>query len=76
MRNEYDVAVVFSQDQDLSEVSDEIRVLSRQVGRWIRIACAYPMSPTVKKRRGINNTQWIQIDRAMYDACLDPTDYR
>ncbi len=30
VRNEYDVAVVFSQDQDLSEVADEIRVIARQ----------------------------------------------
>ena len=76
VRNEYDVALVFSQDQDLSEVADEMRVLARQFGRWMRIACAYPMSPTVTNRRGINNSQWIQIDRAAYDTCLDTTDYR
>jgi uncharacterized LabA/DUF88 family protein len=76
VRNEYDVAVVFSQDQDLSEVADEIRIIARQQNRWIRIACAYPISPTTKNRRGINNSQWIQIDRATYDACVDPKDYR
>ena len=75
-RNEYDVALVFSQDQDLSEVADEIRVIARQQSRWIRIACAYPVSPTTKNRRGINGTQWIHIDRATYDACVDPRDYR
>jgi uncharacterized LabA/DUF88 family protein len=76
MQNEFDVAVVFSKDQDLSEVADEIRVLAQQQSRWIRIACAFPMSPTVTNRRGINNTQWIHIDRNTYDACLDTTDYR
>lgn len=76
VRNEYDVAVVFSQDQDLSEVSDEIRVIARQQGRWIRIACAYPLSPARSNRRGINGTQWIHIDRTRYDACIDPKDYR
>lgn len=76
VRNEYDVAVVFSQDQDLSEVADEIRVIARQAGRWIRIACPYPMSPTRTNRRGINGTQWIHIDRNTYDACVDPKDYR
>jgi uncharacterized LabA/DUF88 family protein len=75
-RNEYDVAVIFSQDQDLSEVADEIRIISRHQKRWIRIACAYPMSPTRINRRGINNSQWIQIDRPTYDACIDPKDYR
>jgi uncharacterized LabA/DUF88 family protein len=76
VRNEYDVAVVFSQDQDLSEVADEIRVIARKQSRWIRIACAYPVSPTTKNRRGINGSQWIQIDRKMYDACIDQKDYR
>jgi uncharacterized LabA/DUF88 family protein len=76
VRNQYDVALVFSQDQDLSEVADEIRVIARQQSRWIRIACAYPLSPTSQNRRGINGSQWIPIDRATYDACLDPKDYR
>jgi uncharacterized LabA/DUF88 family protein len=76
VRNEYDVAIVFSQDQDLSEVADEIRIIARQQNRWIRMACAYPVSPTVSNKRGINGTQWIKIDRAAYDACLDPKDYR
>src|SRR5260370_42522073 len=76
VRNEYDVAVVFSQDQDLSEVADEIRVIARQQGRWIRIACAYPMSPTRTNRRGINGSQWIQIDRKLYDHCIDRKNYR
>lgn len=76
VRNEYDVAIVFSQDQDLSEVADEIRIIARQQNRWIRMACAYPVSPTVTNKRGINGTQWIKIDRAAYDACLDPKDYR
>ena len=57
VRNEYDVAVVFSQDQDLSEVADEIRVISKLRGRWIRIACAYPVSPTSKNTRGINHSE-------------------
>jgi uncharacterized LabA/DUF88 family protein len=76
VRNEYDVAVVFSQDQDLSEVADEIRVISKLRGRWIHIACAYPMSPTRTKTRGLNHSDWIKIDRPTYDACLDSTDYR
>ena len=76
VRNEYDVAIVFSQDQDLSEVADEIRVIARQQNRWIRMACAYPVSPTISNKRGINGTQWIKIDRRTYDACLDIKDYR
>ena len=72
----FDVALIFSQDQDLSEVADEVKSISRQQNRWIKLACAFPVSPTAANTRGINNTDWVQIDRACYDACLDPNDYR
>lgn len=75
-RNEYDVAVILSQDQDLSEVVEEIRAIAREQGRWIKLACAFPFSPTTRNRRGIEKTDWIRIDRATYDACLDRRDYR
>ena len=75
-RREYDVAVIFSQDQDLSEVADEIRLIAREQGRWIKIACAFPTSPASRNRRGINGTDWIKIDRPTWESCLDPRDYR
>jgi uncharacterized LabA/DUF88 family protein len=75
-RRDYDVALVFSQDQDLSEVAAEVRVIAAEQQRWIKIASAFPVSPVVRNRRGINSTDWIPIDRAAYDACLDPRDYR
>ncbi len=74
--NKYDVGVIFSQDQDLSEVATEVRSIGRDQNRWIKLACAYPISPTTLNKRGINGTDWLQIDRAAYDACLDPNDYR
>ncbi len=75
-RREYDVALILSQDQDLSEVADEIRTIAKEQERWIKIACAFPFSPTSRNRRGIDKTDWIRIDKAMYDACLDRRDYR
>jgi uncharacterized LabA/DUF88 family protein len=72
----YDVGIIFSQDQDLAEVASEIRTMAKEQDRWIKIACAYPDSPTACNRRGINNTDWIRIDRVMYDRCIDPRDYR
>lgn len=74
--NLYDVALVFSQDQDLSEAADEVRAISVEQSRWIKVACAFPSSPTAGNRRGINGTEWIKIDRATYDQCLDRNDYR
>ncbi len=75
-RREYDVALVFSQDQDLSEVAEEIRAIAREQRRWIKIASAFPHSPAARNHRGINKTDWISIDRALYDQCLDMRDYR
>ena len=75
-RRAYDVALVFSQDQDLSEVAEEVRTIAREQDRWLKIACAFPVSPASRNRRGINKTDWIPIDRATYDSCLDPRDYR
>ena len=72
----YDVAVLFSQDQDLSEVADEVRAISIAQQRWIKIASAFPVSPTYSNTRGVNKTDWVRFDRALYDLCLDRTDYR
>jgi len=75
-RNQFDVAVLFSQDQDFSEVADELRAVAREQNRWIKIASAFPFSPTASNTRGVNKTDWIKIDQALYDACIDPRDYR
>ncbi|CAN5390816.1 hypothetical protein BH11ARM2_BH11ARM2_24020 [soil metagenome] len=72
--DEYDVALVFSQDQDLSEVANEVRRISQEQERWIKIACAYPAGSS--NPRGIKGTDWIKISKLDYDRCLDPRDYR
>lgn len=72
----FDVAVLFSQDQDLSEVADEVRAISMERQRWIKVACAFPTSPTYQNIRGVNNTDWVRFDRKLYDTCIDRTDYR
>jgi len=72
----YDVGIIFSQDQDLSEVADEVRVISQEQKRWIKLASAFPVSPTYHNTRGINSTDWIKIDRQLYDSCIDTRDYK
>jgi hypothetical protein len=81
LRNEFDVAVIFSQDTDFSEVADEIRWIAKNQGRWIKIACAFPYPTRLKsaeahKHRGIPRTDWIRINKETYDSCLDPANYR
>ena len=73
---QFDVAVIYSQDQDLNEVVEEVQEIAESQSREIKIACAFPDSPTASYRRGINKTHWIKLDQAVYDTCLDPRDYR
>lgn len=72
--DKYDVALIFSQDQDLSEVVDEVLALAKNQSRTIILASAFPEGAC--NRRGINRTDWIRIDKATYDACIDARDYR
>lgn len=73
---QFDVGLIFSQDQDLSEVADEIRLIARKQDRWIKLASAFPVGPAARNKRGINRTDWIGIEQELYDRCIDPADYR
>ena len=77
IKKRYDVALIFSQDQDLSEAAIEIRNIVKENDQWIKIASAFPKN-TLKKHlnRGINKTDWISFEKSLYDTCIDPRDYR
>lgn len=72
----FDVAVIFSQDQDLAEAAADVRDISVTSRRWIRVACAFPWSAGAQNRRGINNTELIRVNADDYAAARDPRDYR
>lgn len=71
-----DVAVIFSQDQDLAEAAKDVAEIARESGRSIKVVSAYPVGPSATAKRGIDRTEWFGMDREFYDACLDPRDYR
>ena len=71
----YDVAIIFSQDSDLEEAVNEVHTIRQYFDRWIYLESAFPENPT-KLPRGIRNTQWRMIVQDIYDACIDPQDYR
>lgn len=75
-KRNFDVAVVFSQDQDLQEIVQEVRDISVEQDRWIKVVSAYPFGPQASSKRGIDKTQWVKIDQEDYEKCLDPKDYR
>jgi len=74
-KNRYDVALLFSQDQDFTEVAKEIRSIAQDQGRWIKIASAYPARHEPPYARGVDRTDWVPFEKALYDACLDRADY-
>ena len=71
-----DVAILFSQDQDLAEVAGEVRDISRSAERWLKVVSAFPVGPDATSTRGVNRTDWFRMDREFYDSCLDARDYR
>jgi uncharacterized LabA/DUF88 family protein len=75
-RNEFDVGIIFSQDQDLSEAVSEVRELAKDQRRGIEMFCAFPRSRNTTNTLPIRGTTAIEIDQAFYDACLDPSNYR
>jgi len=74
--DKYDFALIFSQDQDPSEVADELKSISILQNRWISAFSAFPASTVSTNGRGINRTTWIKIDKTLYDSCIDTIDYR
>jgi hypothetical protein len=75
-RNEFDVGIIFSQDQDLSEAVTEVRQIAQDQRRFVEMYCAFPRSANTTNVNPIRSTTAIEIDRAFYDACLDPSNYR
>lgn len=59
-KNQYDLAIIFSQDTDLREAVQEVFELRREMNRWIAAECAYP--------QGSGNLQ-----RGIPGACIDPS---
>ena len=75
----YDVAIVLSQDQDLSEAAKDIKKIAQGQGRFVRVVSAFPWREGFYRGmndKGINGTDWIRIGRGDYDSCIDPRDYR
>lgn len=73
--NEYDVAVLFSQDSDFKEVAVEIRDIARERQRWIKIASVCLCHNHTDSVRGVDKTDWLKISKDDYDSCIDLANY-
>jgi uncharacterized LabA/DUF88 family protein len=71
----YDVGILFSRDGDLVEAVAEVQSIAAEQKRTVILECAYPVAPGVDARP-IHRTTPREITKAIYDQCIDPTDYR
>ena len=76
LNKESDAILIFSQDQDLSEVVSEIKKIAASQERKIEIVSAFPVASHSSNNRGVNGTDWFRINKVDYDSCLDSRDYR
>ena len=71
----YDLAIIVSQDADLAPAVALAREIAQGQNRSLDFESAFPPVPG-RRNFGIPNTTWVSIDKATYDSCLDPADYR
>ena len=72
----YDVAIIVSQDWDFGPAVRLAKEIAARQGRKLVFESAFPHGGRSHSRRGVPGTVWVPIDKATYDSCHDPTDYR
>src|ERR1700751_3894582 len=73
---QFDIALIFSQDQALQEVAKEIADIAKEQDDYQRVVFPVPVGPGASPRRGSDKTECFKMDQEFYDKCLDPWDYR
>jgi len=84
--DEFDVAIIFSQDNDLNEAVKSLRSVRGRIGRWIHIENVFPMPDTATvlsnqpgytiDKTGLRGAFWRPFEREAYIACVDKYDFR
>ena len=72
----YDAAIIVSQDADFGPAVRLAKNIAHSQERYLLFESAFPVGPGSTSTRGVPGTTWIHIDKATYDACRDPRDYR
>jgi hypothetical protein len=72
----WDVAVVYSEDQDLAEAIADVWEIAREQSRRVELWSAFPENLRQVRYRQIKGTRPFVLSEALYNACLDPRDYR
>jgi uncharacterized LabA/DUF88 family protein len=72
----FDVAIIFSQDQDFSEVAAEVKAIARDQNRWIQVVSAYPNSEQSTNQIGVLGARHLPLSFGLYERCLDTSENR
>ena len=72
---EYDAAIIVSQDWDFGSAVFLSKEIAKKQGRQLVFESHFPVSQRTTNFRGVPGTGWFYIDQVTYDACFDPTDY-
>jgi uncharacterized LabA/DUF88 family protein len=71
----YEVAMIISQDADFGPAVLLAKEIARSQGRQLVFESCFPVGGGTVYTRGVPGTNWIEIDKATYDACFDSRDY-
>ncbi len=72
----YEAAIIVSQDSDFGPAVRLAKQIARAQDRRLVFESCFPVGPGSPSWRGIRGTTWVRIDKATYDACRDPREYR
>lgn len=72
----YEAAIIVSQDWDFGPAVRLAKQIAKTQARLLYFESAFVVGTTTSNRRGVPGTHWVPIDKTLYDACIDPTDYR
>lgn len=75
-RSSQSVAIIVSQDWDFGPAVKLAKEIAKSQGRLLHFESSFVVGPNTTYDRGVPGTSWVRIDKILYDACLDPTDYR
>ena len=74
-QKQYNVAILFSQDQDFEEAIKEVKAIANEQDRWIELVCAFPVGENASAKSKVYGCKPFEIDETLYRKCADPKDY-
>ena len=73
---EYEVAIIVSQDSDFGPAVRLAKDIAKEQQRQLTFESAFPIGPGTTYQRAVPGTDKVVIDKATFDACRDPNEYR